>query len=169
MPLRFAHPSDAPSLAAISVEVWLGTYIRRGVSPFFANYALSEFTAEKMAAHIAGAEETFIVSDNEDGPDGFIRLTTGKTAPVPGCSDHEITTLYVQPRHHGKGIGRALLEAGLDQARVAGSPSVWLTTNSENTPAIGFYLAYGFEKVGETHFRIEDQAYLNDVYRYDLT
>lgn len=168
MKLRLARPSDAPSLAAISIEVWLGTYIRRGVSAAFAEYALREFTAEKVAALIAGTRETFIVSENEEGPDGFIRLTSGNHAPVPGCSDHEISTLYVQPRHHGRGIGRALLEVGLGRARNAGCPSVWLTTNSENAPAIGFYLSRGFVKVGATHFRIGDQAYPNDIYRYDF-
>lgn len=163
MTLRMAQPSDAPCLAAISIEVWLGTYIRRGVSAFFAEYALTEFTAGRFEMLIADPDETLIVSENEDGPDGFIRVTSGNPAPVEGCSDTEISTLYVQPRHHGKGIGGALLDAGL---RAAGSRSVWLATNSENTPAIGFYLARGFEKVGTTHFRIRDQAYLNNVYRY---
>lgn len=45
-----------------------------------------------------------------------------------------------------------------------GAGSVWLTTNAENDPAIAFYLALGFEKVGETHFRIQDRSYLNNVY-----
>jgi ribosomal protein S18 acetylase RimI-like enzyme len=77
----------------------------------------------------------------------------------------EISTLYVQPRHHGKGIGKLLLEQGLKYARDAGSPSVWLTTNSENSPAIAFYIKHGFEKVGTTNFHIQEQAYLNDVLR----
>jgi ribosomal protein S18 acetylase RimI-like enzyme len=166
MKLRFAQPSDAPSLAAISIEVWLGTYVRRGVSSFFAEYALNEFTVEKFENLIERANETFIVSENEEGPDGFIRLTSGSQAPVAGCSSYEISTLYVQPRHHGRGIGRALLEAGLSHAHDADNRSVWLATNSENTPAIGFYLSRGFIKAGTTHFRIQDQAYLNDVYRY---
>lgn len=165
MKFRIAHASDAPVLAAISIEVWLGTYIKRGVNAFFADYALTEFTAHNFDKLIDDPNEHIVVSENEDGIDAFIRMSDGKPAPVIGCSSMEISTLYVQPRHHGKGLGRLLLQEGLKYARAAGSPSVWLTTNSENSPAIAFYVKQGFEKIGTTNFRIQDQAYLNDVFR----
>ena len=63
---------------------------------------------------------------------------------------------------------KRLLSAALNYCRDASVDSVWLTTNAENEPAIGFYLAKGFEHVGETHFRIDDQGYMNNVYRFDL-
>lgn len=165
MKFRIARPSDAPILAAISIEVWLGTYIRRGVNAFFAEFALNEFTSAKLAELLEDPNEHVIVSENDDGLDGFIRISHGKVAPVANCSTMEISTLYIQPRHHGSGLGRALLEQGLKYARGADASSVWLTTNSENTPAIAFYLKQGFEKVGTTHFCIQDQVYLNDVFR----
>lgn len=165
MKFRTGQPSDAAALAAISIEVWLGTYIRKGVNTFFAEFALNEFTTPKLSALLNDPNEHVIVSENQDGIDGFIRLSQGKGAPVSGCSTMEISTLYVQPRHHGRGLGTALLEQGLIYARSVGAPSVWLTTNSENTPAIAFYLKQGFERVGTTHFTIQDQAYPNDVFR----
>ena len=169
MKFRIARPTDAAILAAISIEVWLGTYIRRGVNAFLADYALNEFTSDKFATLLDDPQEHIVVSENEDGIDGFIRISGGKAAPVADCSALEISTLYVQPRHHGRGLGRLLLEHGLRYARDTGSRSVWLTTNSENSPAIAFYLKHGFEKVGTTNFRIQDQAYLNDVFRRIIT
>ena len=165
MKFRTGQPSDAAALAAISIEVWLGTYIRKGVNTFFAEFALNEFTTPKLSALLNDPNEHVIVAENQDGIDGFIRLSQGKGAPVSGCSTMEISTLYVQPRHHGRGLGKALLEQGLIYARSVGAPSVWLTTNSENAPAIAFYLKQGFERVGTTHFTIQDQAYPNDVFR----
>lgn len=167
MTVRTAARSDAPSIAAISIEVWIGTYIKRGVSAFFADYALETFTQAKTQALIADPDQTILVSQNAEGIDGVLRLSRNSPAPVEGCGDIEIATLYVQPRHHGKGIGRALLNAAF--ARCGDAETVWLATNAENTPAIGFYLAQGFQQVGETHFRINDQAYLNNVYAYRLT
>lgn len=165
MKFRMARTSDAPILAAISIEVWLGTYTRKGVNAFFAEFALNEFTSAKLAALLEDPNQHVIVSENDEGLDGFIRISHGQEAPVAGCSTLEISTLYVQPRHHGKGLGKALLEQGLTYAKSSDAASVWLTTNSENTPAIAFYLEQGFEKVGTTHFRIQDQGYLNDVLR----
>ncbi|WP_374422242.1 hypothetical protein [Paracoccus sp. (in: a-proteobacteria)] len=86
MSFRIARPFDAPILAAISIEVWLGPYLRRGVSAFFAEYALNEFTADKLGALIEDRNEHLIVSENEEGLDGFIRLSHGKQAPVTDCS-----------------------------------------------------------------------------------
>ncbi|WP_273729235.1 N-acetyltransferase [Brucella gallinifaecis] len=56
-----------------------------------------------------------------------------------------ISTVYVQPRHHGGGLRRLLLEHGMNYVRNADSPSGWLTTNSENTPAIAFYPKQSFQ------------------------
>lgn len=168
MVLRTATRTDASSIAAISIEVWIGTYLKRGVGAFFADYALAEFTTEKTRALIDDPDQFILVSENAEGIDGVIRVSSNSPAPVPGCSDTEIATLYVQPRHHGKGIGKRLLSAALDHCRAASVGSVWLATNAENGPAIAFYLANGFDHVGETHFRIEDQAYLNNVYRFSM-
>jgi ribosomal protein S18 acetylase RimI-like enzyme len=160
---RRAKASDASSLAAISMEVWIGTYLRKGVNGFFADYALSEFATSKLEAIIASDSERIIVSENEDGIDGFIRLGLDSPAPVSQYPGAEIKTLYVQPRHQGKGIGKGLLNEAVTQGAALGIDAVWLTVNSENTSAIDFYRANGFQRVGTTHFRIADMAYLNEV------
>ncbi len=166
---RVASISDASSIAALSIEVWLATYPRRGISASFADHVLTEFTKPKTEAHFSDPDECILVSDNDEGIDGFIRLSFGGAAPVEGCAETEISTFYVQPRHQGKGVGKKLLRAAIQQCRDRGFQSVWLATNAENTPAIAFYLARGFEQVGHTHFRLKDQAYLNNVYSYRLT
>ncbi|WP_341365978.1 GNAT family N-acetyltransferase [Yoonia sp. BS5-3] len=168
MKLRKARLSDASSIAAISIEVWLGTYIKKGVNAFFADYALQTFTDQKMQNLMTSPTEHFTVSENEQGIDGFVRVSVGSKAPVPDCDSYEISTLYVQPRHHGKGIGKRLLNAATTCARQRGARSIWLATNAENDLAIAFYLAQGFSQVGETQFRIDDQAYLNNVYRLNF-
>ncbi|WP_320202504.1 GNAT family N-acetyltransferase [Agrobacterium rosae] len=165
---RNATESDTSSLAAISIEVWIGTYLRNGVNGFFADYALAEFTAAKFEAIIAANAEHIIVSENENGIDGFIRLSLDSPAPLPGCSSTEIKTLYVQPRHHGKGVGKGLLNEGLRQCANLGVDAVWLTVNSENTAALTFYSALDFHNIGQTQFRIADQAYLNEVLRHQI-
>lgn len=169
MTLRPAEISDASSIAALSIEVWIGTYLKQGVSGFFADYALAEFTTAKTEAFLRDPAHVTFVSQADQGIDGFIRLSKGRKAPVEGCADAEISTLYVQPRHHGKGIGNCLLRAALEECRERGVSSVWLTTNAENDPAIAFYLAQGFEQVGQTHFRIGEEGYLNNVYRYEVS
>ena len=64
------------------------------------------------------------VSRNDEGIDGYIRVTTGVTTAPEWCGSTEITTLDVQPRHHGKGIGKALLDHALDHCRACGADTV---------------------------------------------
>ncbi|QFT71926.1 GNAT family N-acetyltransferase [Ruegeria sp. THAF33] len=168
MRLRPARKSDAASLAALSIEVWISTYLRHGVSAFFAEFALSEFTTARFEALLEEGKDLLIVSENRDGIDGYIRLAEGRPAPIDGLSDLEIVTFYVQPRHHGKGIGSALLQVAIDHCRNKDRTEIWLTTNSENAPAIDFYLSKGFRQVGVTDFRIADQAYPNHVLALNL-
>ncbi|MCF6305722.1 MAG: GNAT family N-acetyltransferase [Rhodobacteraceae bacterium] len=130
--------------------------MREGVNGFFADYALTNFTKETFEVILSDKNETISVSQNRVGIDGFIRLTNGSNAPISGCSEFELTTLYVQGQHHGKGIGAALLNTckGLKP---------WLAVNAENTQAIHFYQKHGFSIIGDTYFDISGQQYLNRV------
>lgn len=157
MHIRRATHEDASSLAALSIEVWLATYIREGVNAFFADYALNEFTTAKFENLLSNVSETLWVSENTVGIDGFVQISNGNKAPVAGCSDMEIAKLYVQKRHQGRGVGLALLNKALEQ----GAP--WLMVNAENAPAVEFYKSQGFTPMGETFFCIQDKKYLNYI------
>ena len=63
MVLRKATSRDASSIAAISIEVWVGTYLKNGGSAFFADYALAEFTVEKTKKLIDDPGQLIVVSE----------------------------------------------------------------------------------------------------------
>lgn len=164
--LRPARPDDATSLAAVAIEVWVGTYLRDGVSGFFADYVFEALTPDTFRKLIEDPKEHIVVSERSQGIDGFVRISEDKTAEAPGCSNVEIATLYLQPRHRGQGIGAALLRAGLRICADLGARNPWLMVNSENTSARAFYAAQNFVEVGHTHFRIQDGAYRNEILSY---
>ncbi|MEP2716915.1 N-acetyltransferase [Pseudophaeobacter sp.] len=164
--LRSARLDDASSLAALAIEVWTGTYLRLGINGFFADYIFSELIPTRFEALLGQDSETFIVSQNSQGIDGFIRISNGVPPPAGPGSEVEIATLYVQPRHHGRGVGQALLGAGLRHCASLGAASPWLTTNAENTAAIAFYQRMGFEITGRTHFTIGTECYPNEILTY---
>ena len=161
--IRKAEVRDASSLAAVGIEVWVNTYLRDGVSQTFADYVLSEFTAEKFRNWVGDPNLAIWVSENRTGLDGFVTVCSASTPPLANCSSLEITTLYVQPRHQSAGRGAALLQHAMDHCRAIGGESVWLTVNARNTRAIDFYLRNGFRKIGSTNFMIADDAYENYV------
>ncbi|MEP3345608.1 MAG: GNAT family N-acetyltransferase [Litoreibacter sp.] len=157
--LRAATPADASSLAALAIEVWFGTYIRQGINAHFADFALAQFTPDRFQGWIDDEDHVLIVSQNHDGIDGFIHLDQGSLDPVGGTVLGEVVSLYIQPRHQGRGLGTALLHAG---SRGRDAP-IWLAVNCENTKAGDFYAAQGFTKLGEIGFKIGSESYPNDI------
>src|SRR5687768_15849656 len=97
--IRKVEERDASSLAALSIEVWLNTYLRDGVSPLVADYVLAEFTAQKFRNSAGDPNLAIWVSENRMGIDGYVTVCSAAPPPLPNCSPLEVTTLYVQPRH----------------------------------------------------------------------
>jgi ribosomal protein S18 acetylase RimI-like enzyme len=166
--IRRAREQDASALAAVSIEVWLNTYLRDGVSQLFADYVLSEFTAQRFRDAIEDSRLAIWVSEHGIGIDGFVTVCSTASPPLPDCSPLEIMTLYVRPRRQSGGRGVALLRRAVEFCNGISGENVWLKVNARNDRAIDFYLRHGFNRIGSTHFRIGEQAYENYVMKMDL-
>ena len=76
-----------------------------------------------------------------EAPGGFILLRVlGEEA--------EVLTLAVEPAVRRRGVGRALLRAGLAAAETAAARAVFLEVGADNAPAVALYQAEGFEPAG---------------------
>ncbi|GGD03762.1 GNAT family N-acetyltransferase [Aquisalinus flavus] len=61
----------------------------------------------------------------------------------------ELTKMFLTPSARGKGLGRALLVAALDEARARGYRTVELETDTSLKEAVQLYRRYGFEEVAQ--------------------
>jgi len=76
-----------------------------------------------------------------------------------GLAGTGLGPLAVLPQHHGKGIGSALVRAGLEEMRIAGEPFVVVVGHP------GFYPRFGFERASKYGIRCEypevpDEAFM---------
>jgi ribosomal protein S18 acetylase RimI-like enzyme len=96
---------------------------------------------ERISEHIAGDDATFLLAG--EGPDGFsmVRFRPQLTSPAAGAYLEE---LYVAPAMRGNGLGRALLEATMEEARRRGADHIDLNTSVDDLAAIGLYESAGF-------------------------
>lgn len=82
---------------------------------------------------------------------------------VAGPAPVQLRRLYVDARHHGRGLGRQLLDAAYAAARELGGRTLWLTVWERNERAIAFYSRCGFRIVGDTTFIVGEDAQTDHV------
>jgi ribosomal-protein-alanine acetyltransferase len=68
-----------------------------------------------------------------------------------GPGEAQLLNLSVVPDARRRGLGGALLQRFIDDARRAGAEQMFLEVRIANSPAIGLYAAAGFEPVGRRH------------------
>jgi len=89
------------------------------------------------------AKGDLIVLFGGEGPDGFaqLRYRAQVYSDAPAANLEE---LYVKPERRGEGLGRALLEAAMEEARAHGADHIDLGTSTDDTEARGLYESAGF-------------------------
>jgi ribosomal-protein-alanine N-acetyltransferase len=108
-------------------------------APLAALHAASFADAWDAAAitNLLGTQGTFAFRHK----DGFV------LARAAG-GEAEILTLAVAPAGRGRGLGRALLQAAIAQARAMGAETMFLEVGADNPQALALYAGLGFTKVG---------------------
>ncbi len=99
------------------------------------------------------------VENNRGGPESIIFITEdGKPAAYNWTMFYEddelpsgvVAMTGVRPDYRGRGIGRAVVTAGLAYLVERGASFVDLEVDADNTPARELYLNLGFRKVGRS-------------------
>jgi len=103
-----------------------------------------DLTVERINALIASGEGVFFLAgmDGRD-PLGFAYLQFNPSL-YSRTRDAYLGELYVVPERRGEGMGRAMLEAVLEEARAKDAVHISLGTSVDDTEARGLYESTGF-------------------------
>ena len=98
-----------------------------------------------LAERICGLLDTgdTIVLLGGAGPDGLAVLRFRPSLWTQGLECY-LAELYVVPERRGRGLGRALLTAAIEEARDQGADHMDLGTSDDDTAARGLYESCGF-------------------------
>jgi ribosomal protein S18 acetylase RimI-like enzyme len=75
----------------------------------------------------------------------------------------QLHQIYVLERARSGGVGAALLQAVIAEARARGAASLWLGVWSQNPRAVRFYERHGFAIVGSHTFVLGTDAQRDHV------
>jgi L-amino acid N-acyltransferase len=91
-----------------------------------------------------GSRSKLLVCVDDTGLIGWARLLPWK----PRGFDVVESLVYVDPVHHGQGIGSALLRALIDEARDLGYLTIVASIAKDNRGGLALYSKLGFDTVG---------------------
>ena len=100
-----------------------------------------ERIAARVRALLAGGETTILLAG--EGPDGLAVLRFRLAITTPGLECY-LAELYVAPEQRGRGLGRALMNAAIDEARGRGADYMDLGTSEDDVAARALYESLGF-------------------------
>jgi ribosomal-protein-alanine N-acetyltransferase len=105
------------------------------------------YLVAEAAADDGGVEQRDIVSDSGRDAEPVMAGYAGLLF-VPGGIQADVLTIAVRASYWGRGIGSALLDALIEEARARDCAELFLEVRADNPRAHGLYLRRGFEEIG---------------------
>lgn len=160
MILRPTTSADVPALARLGRESFVAAfgylYSEKNLNAFLEMV----YSDEAVRGEVEGDECVHQLADDGTRLLGYVKLRypswyaddspTGMRNPIA------LGQLYTQPDLTGQGIGAALMEWAIAEARARGHDAIQLSVWSENFAGHRFYERYGFTKVAEFDFWVGD-------------
>ena len=168
MELRPATLADVPALATLGRDSFTDAFGHLYRPEDLAAFLAEVHDEEVVAGEIAGDEcRHALVADEAGALLGYCKLRhPSKLAEHSDARDPlELGQLYCAATATGRGVGAALMEWALAEARAGGHDAVVLSVYSGNVGAQRFYARYGFAKLADIHFRVGEQ--LDDEFLFE--
>ncbi len=155
--IRRASAADNVLLAELGARTFRDTFAAANTPENMAAYLAASFGPEIQAAELADPRVVFLIAEIEGEPAGYAQLRGG-AAPsgINGSNPVELVRIYARREIIGQGVGAALMQACIAEARRRGYDTVWLGVWEHNVRARAFYERWGFKEAGTHVFQLGD-------------
>jgi ribosomal protein S18 acetylase RimI-like enzyme len=149
--VRPAGPSDAAAIAGVRIRSWRAAYAGIVPGTYLDGLDLASEAAiwrERLGAAAAVWVRVAFIAEPPVPPRlvGFVTAGSARHAGEDGLG--EVWAIYVDPEAQGRGVGRALMDAGVRGLATRGFREAILWVFEANAPARGFYERMGWTPDG---------------------
>lgn len=157
--LRAATAADIASLSALGRDSFVDKFGYLYQPQDLAAFLNETHSLDAVAAELAHPDRRYCLAEADGVLAGYCKLAIPSTLAEhhDAVRPIEIKQLYTAPGMTGRGIGAALMDWAMAQARAHGADAVQLSVWSGNEGAQRFYARHGFAKVGDITFRVGEQ------------
>jgi ribosomal protein S18 acetylase RimI-like enzyme len=153
--IRRARIEDAGLLAELGAQTFAETFTEDNTPEDMAAYLAASFSLEKLTEELTDPLSIFFIAEVDGHAAGYAKLHSSTALEsIEGQRPIELVRLYVSRKWLGRGVGQALMQRCLDEARGKGFQTIWLGVWERNDRALAFYRKWNFREVGEHIFQL---------------
>lgn len=158
--LRAATAADIPALSQLGGDSFVVKFGDMYKPEDLAAFLDETHSPAALAGELAHPERLYRLAEIDGALVGYCKLAipSSLTEYHDAARPIEIKQLYTAPGLTGKGIGAALMDWAMAEARAYGADAIQLSVWSGNTDAQRFYARYGFAKVADIEFWVGEQC-----------
>ena len=155
--IRRGKAEDAGLLAELGARTFSETFAADNTLENMTVYLASSFSLRQQAAELADPHCLFEIAETNGVATGYALLRSGPALNDVTCSNPiELVRLYVSRESLGSGVGAALMQACIGEAKQRGYKTLWLGVWEHNHRAQAFYRKWNFHEVGTHVFQLGD-------------
>jgi len=169
MKIRYGNISDASMLFELGAKTFIDTFARDNTPENISLYMEGSFSREIQLNELSQPNIMFLIAELENQPVGYAKLRMNShEESVKGTKVIEIERIYAAQEYIGRGGGKELMRACINEARRRGLDSVWLGVWEKNQRAIDFYTKWGFKEVGTHLFMLGNEPQRDFIMELEL-
>jgi len=153
--IRNAGPTDVDLLVELGKLSFYEAFSEETAPDDMTDHLQTAFEVEDIKAQLNSDQSIFIILEIDASAAGYAYLQP-ETPPdcVKGPDTIQLVRLYLRRKYYGRDVGNTLMKACLEEARLRGYRSVWLSSWELNHRANSFYKKWEFEIVGRAKFKV---------------
>ena len=157
--LRLARPEDAAALCVLARDAFVAAFGHLYRREDLEHFLTHERTVEAYQEHLADPDTRIALAEADGALAGYALIHwPSEFAPESDASRPlALHQLYCAPAMTGRGVGAALMDWALAEARALDRDAVQLSVWSGNLAAQRFYARYGFMHVADIGFMVGSQ------------
>jgi ribosomal protein S18 acetylase RimI-like enzyme len=147
--------SQADTLLSYSKKTFYEFFAHLNEPANMEAYASEAFTLRSMQDQLNNTNSEFYFAILGGEIVGYIKMNFNDAqTEYKDKNALEVERIYVSGEHHGKQIGKQLLDFAINVASTKQFAYIWLGVWEHNAKALGFYKHQGFELCGQHDFML---------------
>lgn len=165
-----ANVSHISLLTGISLQSFCEAFEKDNNPDDFKTYVNEAFNEDQIRKDLEAPGSIFYIAYYNGEAAGYARLRNSTEADdqFPGKKLIELHRLYALSKYIGRGIGKALMNHCLQEAKQNGYDLIWLGVWEHNEHAQGFYKNFGFEKFSSHVFMVGNDPQTDYLLKKEL-